>query len=402
MIRISVEEFRLRQPGFPVEVPTDKVYLKVANDICNIIADSQFGATLHDGLKKRVALTIADYLQDIIDDAGLWRAFIDTNRRLYGFSVPFHEKGEEYVDYELNKEDIRFLVWYSVAMLDENKRMLNPHQTNLLECADNIYNYIEGKYEELPWPKGFKLIHELDITDSEKHDEVMHFGQWLFLHSYLLTPAFALTLHEIMSGIDFKNEDAHTEFNQRLENAITEEPTGPLALFTPEWVSLILKGSMPKEVDDKNVNSSDVHPYYTKFTNATGGKEIRWFGSYEEMNDFFISALGWEANHEHLSQAKGAHDYVLMVNKRKGMLMARDVARCIAAPDNSYYNESFARRHAIELLTVRGRCPADLLRVAITNHWIKDASFPQSGDCELVNKNADFIARCFLQKYYRD
>ena len=37
----------------------------------------------------------------------------------------------------------------------------------------------------------------------------------------------------------------------------------------------------------------------------------------------------------------------------------------------------------------------------INNHYIPDAQFPEFGERELVQKNADFIARHSLLYYYR-
>lgn len=98
---------------------------------------------------------------------------------------------------------------------------------------------------------------------------------------------------------------------------------------------------------------------------------------------------------------KGCKDYILMVDRAKGMLLAHDIARCIAAPGNSLYDKVYAQEHAMELLTERGRCPGDLLRYVCQNGWLPDAVFPESDDRKLVADNWDFISRCYLQQYYR-
>ena len=119
------------------------------------------------------------------------------------------------------------------------------------------------------------------------------------------------------------------------------------------------------------------------------------------MNRFFIEALGWAPGQEHLVQMKGERDFILMVDREKGMLLARNIARCVAAPENPMYDKKYASAHAMELLTERGCCPADLLHFIFKNDWLPDAVFPGTDDHELVKKNRDFIARCYLQQYYR-
>ena len=83
------------------------------------------------------------------------------------------------------------------------------------------------------------------------------------------------------------------------------------------------------------------------------------------------------------------------------MLMARGIAKCIEDPANPLYDEEYAKAHAFDLLTIRGLCPGDLLRYIFDNDWLPDAKFPSSEDYALVKANKDFIARCYLQIYYR-
>ena len=90
-----------------------------------------------------------------------------------------------------------------------------------------------------------------------------------------------------------------------------------------------------------------------------------------------------------------------MVDPKKGMLMARNIARCISCPYNQLYDKEYAKDHAIELLTVRAMCPPDLLDLIGKNGWLPDACFPGSDDKEIVKQNFFFIARCYLQGYYR-
>ena len=119
------------------------------------------------------------------------------------------------------------------------------------------------------------------------------------------------------------------------------------------------------------------------------------------MNRFFIDGMGWESGKEHLSMAKGAADYVLLVNHDKGMLMARGLARCISDSENPLYDNGYARDHAFELISVRGLCPGDLLQYIFEHDWLPDAVFPGTDDRLTVAANRDFIARCYLQQYYR-
>lgn len=404
MTKITPQEFLLRQPSYPEVSETAPAYLEVANALLSRTFKTKFGAKLPEGLLKRICLTLTDYLQDIAADGGLWRSFVDANMMLYGWKVPFHAVSDGYVDYELNREDVRFLVWYVTVMLSEEHRHLYPLDKELLKFADICFDALEEVYEEVPEPEEWHIARGLEFNDPQDHKAIYELGNWLYLHSYLLTPAFAMTLHEIASSVDHNDPDYNSKLNRMLEEAMMKNTTGPLALFTPEWVYLLIERKFPPL--QAKTAKSEQHPYYKKFTAFTAGETIRFFSSYDEMNRFFIDALGWAEGEEHLAQAKGADNYVLMVTPYKGMLMARDVARCIKSPANPLYDAGYAREHAFGLLTDRGLCPGDLLHRIFEECWLPDAMFPDAGvpeadNLKLVSKYKDFIARCYLQLYYR-
>lgn len=402
-MEIDIREFLIRQPSFPKQVATDKYYLAVANKLLEIFAKTNLGKSVPEAVGKRMSLGLTGYFQDIIADAGIWRSFVDANRKLYGFSIPFHSEGEEYIDYELNREDVRFLTWYFVAMSYEDMRDIYPHDSRIIELADNWFDYLDSIYEDSPEPEDFNIARGLDLKDPEDQQDIYHLGQWLFLHCYLITPAFALTLSEIMSDPELMSGEDITKLHDRMEQSMMEDPTGPLALFITEWLKLILVSSEEGVVSgEERVGSNEEHPYYRKFIEANEGKRIQYFATYEDLNSFFVEKMGWDKDQEHLPVLKDSGYFVVLVNPKRGMLVARNVARCISDPANPYYDKDYARKHAFDMLTVRGKCPADLAKFAFGNGWLPDAVFTGSDDNELMKRNYDFIMRCYLQQYYRD
>ena len=77
MDKIKPDEFLLRQPSFPESCETDDFYLELANRLLQSMSAHAFAASMPVALLKRVALTLTDYMQDIVSDAGLWRSFVD-------------------------------------------------------------------------------------------------------------------------------------------------------------------------------------------------------------------------------------------------------------------------------------------------------------------------------------
>lgn len=290
------------------------------------------------------------------------------------------------------------MTWYALSMSYDPERELYPFDENLLKGADQWWEELDRVYDESPLPVDYRLTHELEMHAEEDSEAIFKLGNWLFMHCYLMTPAYAMTLAEIASGYDLSKDDNIPLFQERMEQSMSEDPTGPLALYLREWLYLIVDGKLPSR---KITPPTGEHKYYTAFTKATGGKVIEFFSSYNDLNRFFIDSLGWADNQEHLPQMKGENDFILLVNKEKGMLLAKNIARCIKSPDNPLYDKEYAKSHAIDLLTVRGCCPADLLHYVCGHGWLPDAVFPGTSDHEVVEKNWDFIARCYLQQYYR-
>lgn len=395
-----MQQFLVRQPAAPQETATDAYYLQLANRLVAYASDNRLFHSYPEKVVERAAMTVIGYYQDVICDAGIWRSFITECRRMYGFTVPFYDNGTEgYTDYELNRIDVKFMVWYSLSMNYEERRVCYPFDDEIMAGADAWWGILEECYDESPMPEDYRIAHELEMHAKEDSEAIYKLGNWLFMHCYLMTPAYAMTLSEVAASVDLSKEENFSLLQEKLEQSMMEDPTGPFALYLGEWLHLVVSGKLPRQ--KKNGDEKGEHKYYTAFTKATGGEIMKIFGSYDEMNEFFISALGWASGEEHLSQAKGAHDYILMVNPQKGMLMARDIARCIAKPGNDLYDKGYAEAHAMDLLTIRGCCPGDLLQHILTEGWLPDAVFPGTNDKKLVAGNSDFISRCYLQQYYR-
>lgn len=395
---ISEAEFLSRQPGSPQKTPTDKYYFRLCNRLVDLCHKEQVLTAWDDVILKRVILGIVGYFQDILTDTGIFRSFIEEHRRMYGKWLPFYSVDEEYIPHELNLNDVRFLIWYTIAMYSEDSaRQLDPMDRRILEGAKVIHKELDRLYDdpETPIPEDFNIARGLELNNPEEADEIFHFGNWLFMYCYLMMPAYSMTLSEIIHRINSSDPQAIVK---AMEESMMEDPTGPLALYLREWIYLIIEGKMPPERRlEKNESQ---HPYYTQVMAYTGNRPIAFFATYKDLNNFFVEVLGWE-NEENLPALKNDKDFVILVNKQKGMLVARNVAKCIRMEGNACYDETYARRHAIDLLTVRGLCPSDLLHYLFENNALCDAHFPGSEDYGLVESNRDFIARCYLQKYYR-
>lgn len=395
---VSLSQFEMRQPDFERDPLTDRYYFDLTNRLIDIVNRKQLLAEWPSQVVGRAMLGITGYFQDIIADGGIWRSFTDQCRELYSKPLPFYAIDSDYIDYELNPEDVRFVLWYSLALNYKEKRISDPLAEDIAEAAHIIWEELDRIYDEAPLPQCWTVARQLELNNPEEARQIYSYGNWLFMYCYLMSPAYSYTLLEIMESSDVDMKDP-TAIEARIEQSMMEDPTGALALYLKEWMYLTIEGRLPKEPEKEE--SEQTNPVWDKFLNATGGERIAFFGSYGELNTFFIDKLGWAAGEEHLPQLREEKDFVLLADPHKGILLAKNVARCIKYPGNPYYDKEYAESHAIELLTERGVCPADLLHFLHSNKALPDARFKGSKDTSTVEENFDFIARCYLQLYYR-
>jgi len=160
----------------------------------------------------------------------------------------------------------------------------------------------------------------------------------------------------------------------------------------------------PAASDVKSIKAAD--PVYTIFTEASQGEPLMYFSSYEDLKEFFINGLKWEDNDDNMMpDLKAFQNFVLYANP-KGMLIAPDIAEYVKDERNPMYNAEKAAEVALDLFTVQGQCPVDLLKYLENSGRLPDAQIKSELGEEhgkaLLHNNWDFIARLFLESYYRE
>lgn len=404
MNHISKNQFQYYQPDIDIEHSTDDFYLNLANYILEEWNKTKLFTDIPLNARQNIVLGIIGYYQDIISDMGIWRSFISLCKKMYGSYVPFYEDDKNYIEYELNINDIKFLTWYFIAFNTMQYRFIYPLNENIQKLSQLFFDILNKTYDDAPTPIHFRQILDIDLYDAEYTNAIYDFSNWLFWHNYLIVPAFQLTYSQIYSNIEQINKSTDNEITKKskIENLKREVmaslPTGPLALYLKEWIHIIIENKYPSK-HYQNDNETPEHKYYTAFTKATGGKIIKFIETYEELNQFFISAMNWGTG-EHLNFLKNDSHFVLFVNPQKGMIVAKNIAQCIKHPENPLYDHQYAQKNAFKLISERMLCPGDLLKYICSNNYLPDAKFPDSDNNRIVADNIDFISRIYLQEYY--
>ena len=113
-MEISAKEFMRMQPNTKKVTEAEKYYMLLATRLAKRWDDCDRFTDLSDSERQAVVLAVVGYFQDIVTDAGIWRSFTMMHEHLYGKPLPFFPRSENYIDYELNLDDLRFLIWYAL------------------------------------------------------------------------------------------------------------------------------------------------------------------------------------------------------------------------------------------------------------------------------------------------
>lgn len=367
---------------------TDDYYLTLVRYVEKLWDSMRVFPELDGQIKERTVLDLVAYYQDVVSDAGLWRSFVRMCRYLYRRPVPFYDEPDDYVDFELNRIDLQFVIWYSLEASLGFQGLVSPFDNDIMRLARQIHKLFDYLYDDAPAAADFNVLRELDLDDREQVRSIYGISDWLFWESYFLRP---VSRHAY-------GEEEESD-GQRLQTTF-EQPTGPLALYVSEWLHLAVGNRMPS--DRQTVASGGEHKYYSALRAAVGDV-IAFCRTYDDLNRFLSQKLGWgDAPADgHLPQLKDSSDFVLYADRNKGLIVARGIAGYVRHPSNPLYDEAAAAAGACRMVMEPGLCPIDLLRYLFENNFVPDAKFPTGDDGALLQDNWDFLARLYLNRYYR-
>ena len=246
---IKVKDYMERQPGHHKVEPTDQFYLWIALRLAKLWDESPWLRGLDDEVRRDVVLAVTGYYQDIVADGGLWRSFTRLHNDRHGFPVPHYGRSEDYVDYELNVEDVRFVIWWVIAG-ENGSDALNPHDKEQEALAMAFHKLLDEEYEAAPVPRQFCIASEVDMDNPQDAQRIYDYAYWLYWRSFLLRPSSQAVMERAMPeahAIIARTGEGDArplllELNERL---MSTQPVGPIPLTTAQWLKLIIDDELP-------------------------------------------------------------------------------------------------------------------------------------------------------------
>ena len=245
-MEITVKQFLMQQPGYPQLSDTDKYYYVVAVHLVRAWDKSGVLCHIDDDARVRVVLALIGYYQDIVADAGLWRTFTAQHRIKYGTPLPHYECGDDYIDFELNVADLRYLIWYTLSYSPEVTEAMSPHDDGIKLLAEAMHTVLDFDYEKAPAPVELTMLTGADVNDEEDARAVYDLAHWFYWRSYLMQHNSMLATAEAMpqaQSIIKANGQSDAapllhDLNDRIM-ATREAVFGPISMPLSQWLRLI-------------------------------------------------------------------------------------------------------------------------------------------------------------------
>lgn len=196
---------------------------------------------------KELSCQIVSYFEDYIVEIGIWRAFIETNKELYGYCLPFYDLSE-YDETYINIEDIAFLIWHYATKYSEEQYIINPDHDAIMEMSEKIFDLFENVMEAAPAINLYDNI--FNIKDDENYFVFKTKMKWFSTESYLIGVDLGKKYQALQEELaeegrkgKLKLEHLNIVLYSLIEKFLYQKRSSFSALNGPEWFAKIAKCS---------------------------------------------------------------------------------------------------------------------------------------------------------------
>ena len=260
---ITFRDIRKGHP-FGVSLPTDADYVRIAKAVFDMLRYVSFCAERSDEEKKRMAIKLTLYFEDMVSEIGLWHSFVRKHQQLYGKPLPFYHVEKDYTPDEPHIEDIQFLLWDSTLDDEYFDTLVNPENEALAHAARTVYAYFMELFEDTPINDDlYDFFHEARFTDN--FYDVRQVLKWYFFDCYLTSGRFQESTFD--EAIDYQMDLCRG--NRQVAQSAAEASiafryqVGPLALMPQEWLAALLTvhGHADKAANVATIEAKKLEPY---------------------------------------------------------------------------------------------------------------------------------------------
>jgi len=247
--RILLEDWQEIKP-YNKTAKSDLYFLGISNEINDKIYEKEFHLPLQNFIREEgislFCMFLTSYLEDIISGSEVWNSFIKKHKELYGKPLPFYETDKNYVEGEVNIQDVKFLVWYFINTVNKNI-LLNPHDPFIQSISEGLVGILETEYEYAP--ENDLLRETYQIEPTQDYYEVRRLLNNILTKTYLFFPDTGFALLRQEAEIMEAGRRVEATLDDNRDRFIHEACTSLLALSAKEWAVLILGKKHPVAKD---------------------------------------------------------------------------------------------------------------------------------------------------------
>ncbi len=275
--RIYIKEWLALKP-YIKQTATDGFYLNLSNAVKEVFTANKSSVFLNDEEIDYLSCFLTSYFEDIISGTNIWKAFTNIHNQLYQKRLPFYptDETDEYVEEEINVQDVSFLIWYFLNTLKEDK-FIAPYNDFIFGTAIEIMDIFDQVWEYAPENKVLKSYYQIDQKMPDFY-ACRNLIDTVLFKSYLFHPDTLLSLNDQENELidELKDEDERkiiALLNENRDNAIHHYSTRLLGLKGKEWAAEILGRE---------------HPLYSAFINQSQKISGHFLYKGQNADDVFI------------------------------------------------------------------------------------------------------------------
>jgi hypothetical protein len=196
---------------------------------------------------KELTCQLVSYFEDFINEIGIWKAFVDNNKQLYGYYLPFHDLSEYDKTY-INAEDIAFLIWHYLTKYSPEEYIINPDHDRIMELSGILLEHFETVIEDSPTTDIYNKL--FTINDNDNYFDFKSKMEWFTTESYLLGLELGKKFHKLEQAVakEIKiSKDSSKTFDivmyTMMEQYLYQKRSSFSALNGPEWFAQLSKCS---------------------------------------------------------------------------------------------------------------------------------------------------------------
>ena len=260
-LQVTLQDIRAHHPK-GVSSPTDFYYMNLANRLLTLTNKSLMATELTQEMRKRIALNVTLYFEDVICDSGIWRSFVTKNRELYGRRLPFYEVEDDYPLDEPCQKAVQLVVWDAI-MTFKYESVVNPENLGVALLAEALFFNIDQEFERAPINETLAAyFRECRFMDDfyPMRDALKFFVLSCYLtngrHVEHYLEYQIETAMELMDDSDMAYYEAECVMAWQYR-------IGPLALLPQEWLGMALRavGKTAEAADVEAITWREYEPY---------------------------------------------------------------------------------------------------------------------------------------------